>query len=365
MHIVYLVERIDVEGGIQRSLSIRVNGMIEKYGHEVTIVCMEKISGIPVYRINPRVKLVFLDDFKKSNSIFIRISKRWLQSIFILKTLKPDILISVKYSLHNFFFKMYASRVLLVSEIREPFELYNMPQGSSLKFKLNGLIRDFVLKRQDLVITLTNADKEKWGYTNIEVVPNPKTLVTSRLSNLESPQVLAVGRLHRVKGFDKLLEVWNIVHKNHKGWCLKICGAGEEYESLLKKIKELGISDSVKLENRFVSVLPEYMNSSIFVSTSQYEAFGNVLVEAKLCGLPIIAFDAPHGPKEIIEDNVDGFLVEMNNIELMADKVLELICDQKLRSRMGRAGVKNSSKYDVDKILERYNSILMQHWQNR
>ena len=364
MHLVYLTERIDREGGIQRSLTVRVNILVEKYGHMVTIICMERDSGVPAYRLNEGVRVVFLDDFKNSWSLLGRIRKRWVQSLYILRSVQPDILISVKFTMHNLFFRLYASRTMLVSEIREPYEQYNQIDKPTLKFKFNAMTRNYVFKRQDLLITLTTADKERWGFNNIEVVPNPKTLEVNNSSNLSSLQVLAVGRLHKVKGFDKLIEVWKIVNEHHNDWVLRICGAGEEYDRLVKKIADYRLEDSIKIENRFVSVLSEYMNSAIFVLTSQYEAFGNVLVEAKSCGLPVVAFDAPHGPKEIIVDEEDGFLVEMNNIDAMAHKLIDLIRDDNLRLRMGTAGIKNSAKYDVDIILEKYNSLLNSYWLN-
>lgn len=141
---------------------------------------------------------------------------------------------------------------------------------------------------------------------------------------------------------------------------LKICGEGEEYESLVSKTNKLGLKNNVIYTNKFLPVIQEFLNSSIFVLTSQFEAFGNVLVESKICGVPIVAFDAPNGPREIIIEGKDGFVVGLNNIKAMADKISYLIENPDLRNKMGLLGKQNSEIYDASTIIEHYNAILVQ-----
>lgn len=357
MHIVYLVENIDVAGGIERSLTTRVNYLIDKYGYNITIVCTEKRTGVPYYNLNNKVKIFFLEPLKSKKTVFGRLLLRFNQAKFIAN-LNADIIITVKYSLHNLFFQFIRSNQKLVSEIREPKELYDV-KTSSFKRKLNSLLRNRVFKKQDLMIVLTEADKRNWGYENIVVVPNPKTIESAVVSTLESKQVLALGRLDSLKAFDKLIEAWGIIVMKHPDWRLKICGEGTEYENLIRKVKDLNLEGSVTLTNQFVPVIPEFLNSSIFVSTSQFEAFGNVLVEAKICGVPIVAFDAPNGPREIIKSNEDGYLVKLNNINELAKKISFLMQNPKVRIEMGINARKNSDYYNVDNILATYNSALL------
>ncbi len=356
MKILYLIERIDSAGGIQRSLSIRANAMVTRYRHEVVIACTEKNSGIPYYDLHESIELIFLDSLSSEPSFAGRITMRFRQAKFLLG-LNPDILIAVKYTLHNFFFHFLPRRAKLVSELREPKEQYNRSL-KSVKSKLNAFVRDYVLSRQDLLITLTQADKRKWGFPNIQVIPNPITVQAGSRSDLQAKQVLALGRLTDVKGFDKLLEAWNIVQQKQPGWTLKICGEGELYEPLLAQANALGISESVQIPNVFANVIPEFLSSSIFVMSSQFEAFGNVLVEAKVCGLPAVAFDCPEGPREIIQNGEDGYLVPLNDIEEFAGKILLLIEDAELRQKMGDAAYRNASKFSLEEIIPRYASIL-------
>ncbi len=357
MRIVYLIERIDSAGGIQRSLSVRANELVERYEHEIVIVCTEKSTGIPYYRLHPKIRLVFLDSLTSKPSVLGRILLRHRQSKQI-KRLNPDLIISAKYTLHNLFFHFLRGPAKLVSELREPKALY-MANITSIKSKINATIRNWVFAKQDLLILLTEADKRNWGFANAAVVPNPLTIDVAQQSPLTNKKVLAVGRLTAVKGYDKLLAAWQIVSKQYPDWHLKICGEGELYAALIEQAERLGILDTLEIPNMSASVIPEYLSSSVFVLTSQYEAFGNVLLEAKACGVPSVAFDCPEGPREIICDGEDGFLVELNNVSDFASKIMLLIEDQQLRTAMGRRALTNAAKYHPDAIISKYHEALL------
>ena len=358
MHIVYLIERIDIKGGIERSLTVRVNYLIKKYNYNITLICTEKKTGIPAYKLNPLVNIIFLENLTSKQTVYGRVLLRLKQTKVILN-LNPEIIISTKYTLHNVFFRTLRTKAKLISELRETKENYNLNRNNSLKSRLNTYIRDYIFRKQNLLIVLTNADKKNWGFDNIKVIPNPKTIESNIVSPLTNKQVLAVGRLETVKGFDKLIDVWYIVTKKHPNWKLKICGEGSEYSNLIKKVELLNIEDHITITNKSIPIIPEFLNSSIFVLTSQFESFGNVMVEAKVCGVPIVAFDAPNGPREIIIDNKDGFLIELNNIDSMANKINYLIENPNIIKKMGIIGKVNSNKYDVETIVEYYNKIII------
>ena len=354
MHIVYLVESIDQVGGIERSLTARVNYLAEVYNYRVTIICTLKETGIPTFTLHKSVDLIFLEKLVNKKSKLARLFLIYKQSKKIVLDLKPDIVISVKFTLHNLFFKLISSPVRYISEVREPRVQADQNLNDSLKTILLKKIRNYILKRQGVMIVLTSADKKAWGFDNIKVVPNPQTITTSSVSDLSKRRVLALGRLHKVKGFDKLLDVWKIVNSRHPEWELKICGKGEEYQNLSDKIKRLNLGDSVLLTNEFLPVIPEFLDSSIFVLPSQFEAFGNVLVEAKICGVPAVSFDSPCGPKEIINDEEDGFIVGYNNLIEMANRINYLIENLEVRIEMGKKAKINSKKFELVTILELY-----------
>ena len=103
------------------------------------------------------------------------------------------------------------------------------------------------------------------------------------------------------------------------------------------------------LHGRTDNVETAYVNSSIFVLSSRFEGFGMVLTEAMACGLPVVSFDCPWGPRSIINDSADGLLVENGNVEALADGLIRLIGDGDLRRRMGSAiGIKNVQRFSIE-----------------
>ncbi len=359
MHIVYLIENIDTVGGIQNGLSIRVNELVKKYNHKITIVCTNHNTKVPAYNFDQSIEIIFLEKLISRSSLIGRLILQWKQSKMIIKSLKPDVVITVKYTMHNVFFKFLNSNVKFVSELRETKENYDQHKSKAIKSRFYICLRDFILKRQDLLIVLTEADKRKWGFNNIKVIKNTKTFESDTVSSLNNKVALAVGRLEKVKRFDLLIEIWQSVVKKAPDWQLKICGKGSEYKYLDSLINKYKLRKSVIITNHFVDVKKELLNSSLLLMTSKFESFGNVLVEAKICGVPAIAFDVPNGPSEIIENEEDGYLINDGNTEEMLKRVLQLINNESKRKQMGKHSKLNEEKFDVVTIIKNYNEILL------
>lgn len=154
-------------------------------------------------------------------------------------------------------------------------------------------------------------------------------------SNLMSKKVLSVGRLVHTKGFDILLDIWGDISKRHSDWILQIVGSGEEKENLRKKIEELHLEENVQMIPTVKNIEDYYIDASIYVSAARLEPWGLVLAEAKSFGLPIVCFDCPHGPKNIVRDGMDGNLIALNDCNEMKEKILLLMDDLELRRKYG------------------------------
>ena len=150
------------------------------------------------------------------------------------------------------------------------------------------------------------------------------------------------------KGLPDLINVWRIVNQRYPDWQLDVFGDGQM--DSLPEIKLFVHPPTCK-------IMEEYLNSSMLLMTSIYEPFGLVLPEAMSCGLPVVAFDSPYGPADIIKHESTGFLVPHRDINLFADYVCQLIESPGLRQTFGTVGVKTSRQYHANNIMPQWQRL--------
>lgn len=222
------------------------------------------------------------------------------------------------------------------------------------------LLRQFIgAKFSDRIVTLTKRDMQNYinkfnvSENRITYIYNYfKTSIGDKGYNLESKKIVTVGRLKSVKGYDRLVEVAKLVFENKKNWEWHIFGDGDQEELIQRKIEEYGLQDNLILKgtsNEIDKVLPNY---SMFVMTSYYEGLPLVLLEAKTARLPIIAFDCPTGPSEIIVNDTDGYIVENGNMREMAKRIIELIDSEEKRKSFSSNTLNNLYLFDKNRIIE-------------
>ena len=165
------------------------------------------------------------------------------------------------------------------------------------------------------------------------------------------------------KGFFRLLDIWQILAQNKKfecefqKWQLIIVGDGILKKDLESKIKALNLQDSIILKPFTKDIEREYLSASIYAMSSHWEGFPMVLLESASYGLAPISFDIKTGPSDIIENEKSGFLVEDNDLQGYADKLMLLMCDENLRFNFGTKAKKLvSEKFSKE--------VVMQMWEN-
>ena len=214
------------------------------------------------------------------------------------------------------------------------------------------------LRKLDKFVVLTNEDRESWKeLDNVVSIPNPVSFKVERPSDLTAKRVLAVGRYDYVKGFDRLLRVWAIVEKKVPDWTLAIYGDGD-HSSYEKLRDDLGIDASrCQLHGATSNIQEEYRASSIYVLTSRFEGLSMAMLEAISCGLPLVAFACPCGPRDVVEDGVNGYLVDNGNVEKMAERLVAVMQSPEKLRQMGKAAQEKSKQYQMEYLAPKWRQL--------
>jgi glycosyltransferase involved in cell wall biosynthesis len=217
-----------------------------------------------------------------------------------------------------------------------------------------------VYPRLDAITTVTEADArsflEHTPIPGIPVVgiPNsvPKPVVPP--SDCAHKVVVSAGRMHRIKRYDLLIRAFGMLADDFPDWQLRIYGDGGEAVRLRALVRELGLAGRALLMGGFSPIESEWAKGSIAAVTSSAESFGMTLVEAMRCGLPVVSTDCPVGPREILRNGEDGFLVPNGDAEAIAWGLRRLMADEPLRRVMGEAALRNAARYDPAAVAARY-----------
>lgn len=372
MKIVYCLNSIRYLGGIQRVTVVKANALAEIEGNEVYLIVTDNKNGIITEPLSPKVHLIDLDinyyedDYKSHwnvlKGIFIkrREHKKLLTSV--LNEIQPDIVISVGQSEKN----MIPSIKGKWKTIREFHYTkdYRFNHAHSIFDKILaywGNIYDysFKIKKYDHIVTLTQEDKNtNWkGWENVSVIPNPSTFQTNETSTLNEKKVISVGRLATPKNYASLIRAFKNVADKHPDWILEIYGDGPQEVELKSLITQLNLEKHVFLKGFSSNVKEVIINASIFALSSVFEGFGLVIVEAMACGLPVVSYACPCGPKDIITEGKDGFLVNVNDEVTLANQINVLIENEKLRKQMSDAAKIKADQYNIENITSMWMNL--------
>ena len=204
----------------------------------------------------------------------------------------------------------------------------------------------------DYYVCQTEDDKkqiEKNLNLNAIVINNPNTFITSKKSNLSSKVFIAAGRFSKIKGFDMLIESFNLFSKNDRDWKLYIIGDGEEKKKYIEKIKKYNLEDRVILKPKTNNIEEYYLNSSVYLMSSLWEGWGMVVTEAMQYGLPVISYDLP-STREIFGNLKCGVLVEKYNIEKYANEMRKIVKNKEKLKEFSNNAIKQVKEFDVEKI---------------
>ena len=222
------------------------------------------------------------------------------------------------------------------------------------------VLRKLTYPKLDAVVCLTQKDSEKYRFVGNEkvfVIPNSLSFTIESPAKLENKRIIAIGRLTKQKGWDYLVAAAPKIKSFLPDWHIDIFGSGEEKESLLLQIKNCHVEDFITIKEPTPNIKDELLNSSVMVETSRWEGFSMVLVEAQSCGLPLVGFDCPEGPAEIIKDGECGYIMPVGDIEKFSDCVIKLAKNIELRKQMGNQSFELAKRFLPENIGKLWNEL--------
>jgi glycosyltransferase involved in cell wall biosynthesis len=222
------------------------------------------------------------------------------------------------------------------------------------------LAKRYLYPKVKFIVAPTKLDYSVYSYwgRNAKYIPNPLPFEQNIKAKLNTNCILTIGRLTDDKQHNVLLNIWKEIQNSIDGWKLKIIGDGEKKSYLLQTIVELNLMNSVEIALPQKNIIDAYLNASIFVLTSRSEGFGMVLAEAMECGVPCIAFDCPSGPRDIIRNGDDGFLIDLNNKRQYFECLLNLMQDEQMRKKMGVHASINIRRFKENIVREEWRKLL-------
>lgn len=372
MRIVYCLNAICYGGGIERVTIAKANALADIPDNEVWILVTDNKYGLPL-PLSEKVHLMDLGiryyENQSSNpfiDIFKESFKRRRHKILLqeeLERLHPDILISVgqgeKYILPSL---SLSSNPVLIREIHY-YKHYRRDFADNWQKKLLARLAEWFdygwkIRKYDAIISLTDTDRSRYwnGNKKVQVIPNPVIAQPETISSGDNKVVMAVGRLVAQKNFCSLLHAWKIVEARYPDWSLQIWGDGVQRSLLLQTIFNLELHH-VELKGFTSQIIERYPEASALAVTSRYEGFALTILEAMSAGLPVVSYDCPCSPRDIISDGDDGFLVDTGDEVALGDRLCWLIEHPDERKLMGSKAIAKASHYSLEAVAEKWMSL--------
>lgn len=362
MKIVYCTDSLNTVGGVPAVTVRKANALADIPGNKVWIITCCDDTHLSTFPVSDKVNLVGI---KYTNNLSFPINlflmpwqivrlRRRLKELYL--QINPDIVVStpriekwIVASLKGGWSKVieyHATKHFRVMKADSPGKRIMAHISDFFNYEINANCFDRVV-----VSTYEDKDMNWKSNDRVVVIPNPSSIQPLRGSPLEDRRVIAIGRLVKEKNFTSLIRAFAYVANRFPDWKLDILGEGYDRQSLESQIARLSLENNVFLRGTQTNLSDWLLKSSIFVMTSHYEGLPLVLLEAINYGLPVVTYAFSCGPKDVITDGQNGFLVPECDEKALAYHVCQLIEDKELRKRMGAAAFERAKDFSIEKIM--------------
>jgi glycosyltransferase involved in cell wall biosynthesis len=358
MRLVFVIATLEC-GGAQRVAALLCSEWAER-GFPVTILTFEGVESRPFFPLDPRVEIEALDLLGRSSGRLDGV----VRNVARVRTLRravlrrrPDVVLSFLDSTNVL--TLLATRGLripvVVSERIDP-RLRDLGRGWAALRRLT-----YPWAQAVVVQTRGAAARFPWLRRPPEIVANPVPSPTAPAPTEPAsgaPRIFAMGRLTPQKGFDVLLRSFAAVAATRPDVRLAIAGDGPEAPALRLLASDLGLGARVEFLGTVADPSPHFRSATVFVLSSRFEGFPNVLLEAMAAGTAVVATDCPSGPAEILEDGTNGLLVPPEDPAALARAIERLLADPALRARLGAGAASVTDRYSVAATVDRWESVI-------
>lgn len=340
-------------GGAERVLSTLANSLSDKH----TVVIVKSDNKDPFYEIDENITIDSLDLYKSSKNVI----KKALHNLTVLSSIRnsikehnPDIVISfmTRTNIYVLLSTMFLNKKIIISE---------RTNYDAIKSKLWKFLRDSIYPLSNGMVVLSQYDYDKYHFVkNKKIIFNPLFVDNTKTENRAKEKViLAVGSLFEGKAFDILIESLSKIDKQLLSeWKVYIIGEGDKKEELENLIKSLNLDQTVILLGLKKNIEEYYKEASIFVSTSRIEGFPNALSEALSFGCASVATDCITGPSELVDNEKNGFLVKVDDVDMISKKLKLLMQNETLREEFSKKSIELSKKYKSENIVKEWEEYI-------
>ena len=370
MKLLYVENSLSIHGGVERVLTDKLNWLVEEGNCEVSLITANQGDHPIVFPLNPKVQchdlgIMFHQVYRykgwRRYRLMFQLHKLFRQRMAeIVSVFSPDIIVCTRLDIVPDVIKI-RQNIPVVYESHSSFSSYKYEKYTWAQI-LHIRYCHRSLKKAQMIVALTEGDALEWKNVtqNVCVIPNIVHLnETNHYSDCHSKSVIFVGRYSFQKDIKSLLRIWKMVHQRHQDWVLHLFGDyGDQQVAIKQEIERMGAN--VVMHQPTTSIDEKYLKSSMLLMTSRFEPFGLVLPEAMSYGLPVIAFDCPYGPADIISDGEDGFLIKNRDINDYVEKVCLLMENEDMRIKMGQAGVLSSQRFKASTIMPQWIQLFCQ-----
>ena len=354
LKITYIINRVTQLGGIERVVSMLSSYFTDEFDYNVTVVSLEtKKTDEISFKFSKKVKIEHLGYNPEEYGNRFLLNKRIRKILKNEEEKKTDIIITCHGNIADLVAlnkKLFNGKIIFTEH--SSWEFYSTARKT---------IQSVCYRLADKVVTLSSSaanDYRRHGLKNVTIIPNAiEKIPVFKDDGHAKHELLAIGRLEEVKGFDNLINAANSIKEKLGDWQLLIYGTGSKEEELRRQIKSLYLDKNIKLMGATNKVLEKLHEASGYLLSSQNEAFPMVVIEALSCGTPVIAYNLPI-IKEINNETKAIISVEpQNNYEAFGEAILRLIEDEKLRKTLSKRSLELANNYLLPKIAAKWKEL--------